>query len=136
MPIREENMDLFGYYSGQTYNSEKAFTSAAVNGTTIDLNSTKPANVSEYRALVKLTQDAAGGTSVSVKLQDSADGSTWADLAGCSGSEVVLASAKKGKELLNIRLPQACRRYVRAVLTPTGTFTAGKVFGNIEVVPA
>lgn len=135
MPIREESMDLFGYYSGQNYYKDKAFTSSMVNGNAIDLRATAPALASEYRVLVTVSEAAAGGTSVAVHLEDSADGTTFTDIPGTQGASVVLAKLTKGAQLLSVRLPQTCKRYVRAVLVPTGTFTSGKVFGNIEVVP-
>ncbi len=134
MPIREECMDLFGYISGQKYYKEKAFTSSAVTGNSIDLGADRPAIVDEYRVVMKLTEAGAGGTSGVAKIQDSADGSTWADL--IVGDTVLLANMTKDKELLNARLPQTCRRYVRGVFTPSGTFTAGKVYGNVEVLPS
>lgn len=134
MPIREECMDLFGYISGQKYYKDKAFAASAITGNSIDLGADHPAIVDEYRVTIKLTETGAGGTSVVAKIQDSADGSTWADL--IVGDTVLLADMSKDKDLLTARLPQTCRRYVRGMITPSGTFTAGKAYGNIEVLPS
>lgn len=64
----------------------------------------------------------AGGTGATVKLQtsDKVDFSGAVDL--LSGT----AKLEKGALQFCARMPLGCRKYLRAVVTPTGTFTAGR----------
>lgn len=63
---------------------------------------------------------AVAGTSATFKLQDSADNSSFADVAGTT---VTLTGAAKGK-IFTIKLPKT-KRYVKGVFTVSGG-TAGK----------
>lgn len=63
---------------------------------------------------------AVAGTSATFKLQDSADNTSFADVAGTT---VTLTTAPKGK-IFTIKLPKT-KRYVKGVFTVSGG-TAGK----------
>ncbi len=61
------------------------------------------------------------GTSITVKLQDSADNVTFADIAGAAFTAV--ATPGPGQQRIETSLTATVRRYVRAI--STGTFTNG-----------
>lgn len=65
----------------------------------------------------------AGGTSLAVALQDSADNSSFADVV--IGPAVVLASLTAGTELLRITLPRTLRRYIALNYVIVGTMSGG-----------
>jgi len=135
MPIREESYDLFGSTDGTTYSYSKAISTSAdgsITGNVLDLRAEAPAKVAEYRAFIEITTACTGLTSLSAKLQHSADNSSWSDLV--AGSSVLLAAALKGVKLLEVRLPANCKRYIKAVVTNAGTATAGAVGGNVEAI--
>lgn len=67
-----------------------------------------------------LITSAGGGTSptLDVKLQDSADNSTWADISGATFTQVT--DAADATEAISVDIDGA-DRYIRAVKTVTGT---------------
>jgi hypothetical protein len=71
----------------------------------------------------KMATALAGGTSIQVVLQDSADNSSWADVQ--SAKAVLLASATANAVLCKMRLPIGLRRYLRIAWRSVGTTTAG-----------
>lgn len=71
----------------------------------------------------KMVAALAGGTSIQVVLQDSADNSSWADVQ--SAKAVPLASATANAVLAKMRLPVGLRRYLRIAWRSVGTTTAG-----------
>lgn len=87
---------------------------ATANGTGVDLQ--------QYSGDVAVLLDSAAGTGTSptldVKLQDSADNSTFADISGATFTQVTSAAAAQEKIVIN---KDAARRYVRAVATIGGT---------------
>lgn len=85
---------------------------AATNGTSQDDGA---ATTSGAQAYLQVT--AFAGTSVTVKIQDSADNSTFADVSGLAFTAVSAAPAAQ-----RIAATGTLRRYVRAVTT--GTFTS------------
>lgn len=107
--------------------------SSAITGEGVALTSfLKPGREEPIPLCIRMTEAAAGGTSLALKLQecDSADG-TWADVPGASVS-VVLAGLGAGRRLGWRWLPAAVSKpWVRLVATPTGTFTAGKLFAAL-----
>lgn len=132
MPIREESYDLFGYANAGVYYPFKAFTSSAVTGNVLDLRSPEPAVAAEYRLDCVIGTAGAGGTSAVVTVEHSADGTNWSTLE--TGASVLVAGMTKGASMLSMRLPKHTKRYIRAKITPTGTFTAGTVGGNVEAI--
>lgn len=86
---------------------------AATNGTALDSGVTSTL----FGGQAYLQVNAFTGTSVTVKLQDSADNSTFADLAGAA----FIAATARGAQRLALSNSATVRRYVRAVTT--GTFS-------------
>lgn len=111
--------------------------SAALSGTitpaAIPLTSLKKPGREEPIAIcVKMTEAAAGGTSVAIKLQqcDTASG-TFADVPGSSAT-VLLAAMTKGANIYLRWLPAGVTKpWIKVVVTATGTFTAGKIFAAV-----
>lgn len=75
----------------------------------------------EIDLVVSCTGAFAGGTSLQVSLQDSADNTTFNDVV--AGPAVVLASLVAGFELLRITLPRTLRRYIAMNYTIVGTMS-------------
>lgn len=76
-------------------------------------------------AVVDTTATSAGGATVQVVLQDSADNSTFADVV--AGPAVAVASVTAGTTLLQVQPPTGMRRYFRVVWrVGTAALTAGK----------
>lgn len=74
---------------------------------------------------VSTTATSGGSATVAAVLQDSADGSTWADV--LVGSAVPVASLVAGASLLLTQPPVGTRRYLRvAYRVATAALTAGK----------
>lgn len=87
---------------------------ASENGSAIDLQQ----YFGDYK--VVLSTSAGGGTSptLDVKLQDSDDASTFADISGAAFTQVTSAAASTQSVDLDAN---AVKRYIRAVTTITGT---------------
>ena len=120
-PNREQNGALsfttscqgnaYGLEWGEQLTAGYRTDTTATNGTALDYGSTSTAFGGQaYLQFVSIT-----GTSVTVKLQDSADNATFTDL---SGAAFVAATARGAQRLA---FTGTVRRYVRAVTT--GTFT-------------
>lgn len=86
---------------------------ATANGTGVD--------VTDYEGMAEVVLDSAAGAGTSptqdIKLQDSADNSTYADIAGATFTQVVNAASQ---QKISVDLSSA-RKYVRAVSTIGGT---------------
>lgn len=106
----------FGLEWGVNLTAGTKTDTAGANGSTVDLGST-PVSFSQGWAAY-LHVFAVTGTSVTVKVQDSADGSTWADL---SGASFVAASVAGAQRIASASAIATVRRYVRVV--SSGTFT-------------
>ncbi len=76
-------------------------------------------------AVVDTTATSGGSATVQAVLQDSADGSSWADVV--AGPAVAVASVTAGTTLLQVQPPTGMRRYFRiAWRVGTAALTAGK----------
>lgn len=111
-----------------------AITDAAVTGPAVGLTSLlKPGRAEPIHVVAKVMDaDFAGGTSIAFKLQqsDTEDG-TYNDVPGSSIS-VVLADLTAGKSIgWRFLPPGVSKPWIKMVATPTGTFTAGKVFAAV-----
>lgn len=84
----------------------------ATNGASFDFGAATAFGGQAYLQVFALT-----GTSVTVKIQDSADNATFADVTGLTFTAATVAGAQRLQTLNNATI----RRYVRAV--STGTFT-------------
>jgi hypothetical protein len=80
-----------------------------------------------YKVDLFARTDAAGGTSAVFKLQGSADGSSWTDLAATGSIALASLKAADGKRCASITIPETAEDYkqFRILVVPTGTFTAG-----------
>lgn len=90
---------------------------AAGNGPAVDLGAAPASTAFGWSAYLQVA--ALTGTSVTVKVQDSADGVTFADLAG--GATFAAAGARGAQRIQSSSPTATVRRYVRVV--STGTFT-------------
>ena len=111
-----------------------AITDAAVTGEAVGLTSLLKPGRAEPILVTAHVMDAdfAGGTSIEFKLQqsDTEDGS-YADVPG-SSITVVLADLTAGKNIgWRILPPGVSKPWIKMVATPTGTFTAGKIFAAV-----
>src|SRR6187551_178774 len=98
---------------------------AAGNGTSVDLGALPISFSFGWAAYLHVF--AFTGTSITLKIQDSADNSVWADLSGATFAAVSGAGPYAGQRITAGQTSTATvRRYVRAV--STGTFT-NAVFG-------
>lgn len=76
-------------------------------------------------AVVDTTATSGGSATVQAVLQDSANGSTWADVV--AGPAVAVANVTAGATLLQVQPPVGMRRYFRiAWRVGTAALTAGK----------
>lgn len=106
----------YGLEWGQALTVGKRTDTTATNGTALDGGASTAFGWQAYLHVFGVT-----GTSVTVKLQDSADNLTFADLTGGGFTAVVGASV--GWQRLQGAAGSTVRRYVRAVTT--GTFNPG-----------
>lgn len=106
---------------------------AAVKGDGVGLTSfLNPGREEPIPVALKVVEDFSGGTSIEFKLQqaDAKDG-TYADVPG-SAVSVALADLVKGRRIgWRFLPPGASKPWLKVAATPTGTFTAGKVFAAI-----
>ncbi|MFC5355659.1 Bbp16 family capsid cement protein [Azospirillum himalayense] len=107
-------------------------TSADGNGGAIELSGINGAV--EAVARINTAVTIADTKALTIKLQHSADGSSWTDLGTiysltAAGGNGALAA---GVELGRFALPSTVRRYVKAVITTTDAAATGKV----DVIPA
>jgi hypothetical protein len=106
--------NAFGLEWGNLLTAGVRTDTTTTNGTALDGTAATSFGWQAYCQVFSVT-----GTSVTVKLQDSADNSTFADVTG-GGFAAVLAGAR-GQERIVSASGATLRRYVRAVTT--GTFT-------------
>lgn len=105
--------DGYGIEWGEQLTDWLRTDTAATNGTGFDGGAS-----SSFGAQFYLQMTAVAGTSCTVKIQDSADNSSWADLSGAAFS-AVLAGAVSAQR---IAVTGTVRRYLRAV--SSGTFSS------------
>ncbi|PRY35336.1 hypothetical protein [Umezawaea tangerina] len=87
----------------------------AANGTGVDLTASTSFGLQAYLHVFAFT-----GTDVTVKLQDSADNASWADIAGAAFTAITTGpQAQRIQTARNATI----RRYVRAITVTTGGFT-------------
>ena len=82
-------------------------------------------------AVVDTTFTSGGSATIQAVLQDSSDGSTWADKT--MGPAVAVANATAGTTLLQMQPPTGLRRYFRIVWrVGTAAMTAGKATAYVS----
>ena len=107
--------------------------STAITGEAVALTSFfSPGREEPIPLCVKMTEDAAGGTALNIKLQEAeSENGTYEDVPGASISHA-LAVLKTGALLGWRFLPAAVSKpWLKVVVTPQGTFTAGKIFAAL-----
>lgn len=90
--------------------------SAATNGTGFDTTASASFGAQAYLQVAAFT-----GTDATVKIQDSADNVSFADVAGLAFTQI---TAAPGAQRIATANTATIRRYVRAVTTTTGGFTS------------
>jgi hypothetical protein len=105
--------DSFGLEWGEQLTAGLRTDTTATNGTALDFGAVSTL----FGGQAYLQVNAFTGTSVTVKLQDSADNSTFADLSGAA----FIAATARGAQRLAISNAATVRRYVR--VATTGTFS-------------
>lgn len=124
-PNRQQSGDLlvavnalanaYGLEWGQQLTAGMRTDTAATNGASLDGGAASNFGLQAYMQVSAFT-----GTDVTVKLQDSADNVTFADIAGAAFTAVTTAP---GWQRLTISNAATVRRYVRVATTTAGGFT-------------
>jgi hypothetical protein len=107
----------YGANWGKLLTAGKRSDTTATNGTSLDGGA---ATAFGFQAYLQIF--AFAGTDVTVKLQDSADNSSFADIA--SGSFAQITSTTPNAQRIAVGGTAAVRRYVRASTVTTGGFTS------------
>lgn len=106
---------------------------AVVTSKAIALNALQfPGRSEPIPVAASITEKFVGGTALTINLtqSDTADG-TYADVPG-SAATIAVADLAKGKTVGWRFLPSGVTKpWLKMVATPSGTFTAGKIFGAI-----
>jgi hypothetical protein len=108
--------NLYGLEWGLTLTAGLRTDSAATNGASLD-----NAAASAFGGQAYLQVTAFTGTDVTIKIQDSADNASFADVASFAFTQVTAAPASQRIAISNAA---TIRRYVRAVTVTTGGFTS------------
>ena len=113
--------------------SSQAVTSSAASTDVIDFGQTNPNTGMDDRSSMVITVSesaaASGAATVTFSIQDSADNSTFADVAVTAA--IGKASLTAGQQIV-IPMPVKLRRYCRAYYTVgTGPLTAGKFSAQV-----
>lgn len=98
--------------------------SAATNGSSVDGSAATTYGLQAYLQVFAFT-----GTDVTVKLQDSADNSSWADVTGGAFTQITTGP---GSQRIATANDLTVRRYLRATTVTTGGFTS-LLFGVMAV---
>lgn len=115
----------FGLEWGEQLTNGVRTDTTATNGTAIDLGAVSTLfGATSYLHVFSLT-----GTSVVVKVQDSADNATFADVAGLTHTAAVAATSER----LSTGITATIRRYIRVITT--GTFTNAQFAVNFVRYP-
>lgn len=110
---------------------DTASTNVFDKGSTDTGGNAAPSEDTWINAVVDTTAASGGAATMQAVLQDSADGSTFADFS--AGPVVALANIKQGAVLLQMPVPTGMRRYFRiAWRVGTAVLTAGKFTAYIS----
>jgi hypothetical protein len=113
----EELGNAFGLEWGRQLTAGIRTDTAATNGSSIDTTASLAFGAQAYLQAFSFT-----GTDVTVKLQDSADDSSWADLTG--GGFTQITGGVPLAQRIATSLGQTVRRYLRVVTVTTGGFSS------------
>lgn len=114
MAVQVMGSDGTGIHWGRMLTAGKRTDTAATSGDTVDDGAATSAGAS-----IQLQVTAFAGTDATVKIEDSANGSTWADLSGAAFTAITTAPTSE-----TIAVTGTVRRYVRATTTTSGGFTS------------
>lgn len=106
----------YGLEWGQQLTAQMRTDAAATNGASYDGGAQSAFGLQAYLHVSAFT-----GTDVTIKLQDSADNSSFADIAGAAFAQITTAPQAQRIATSNAA---TVRRYVRAVTVTTGGFTS------------
>lgn len=107
--------DSYGLQWGELLTAGMRTDTGATNGASLDT-----AQSLSFGAQAFLHVPAFSGTDVTVKIQDSADDSSWADVASLAFTQITGTTSER----IAIGNTATVRRYVRAVTVTTGGFTS------------
>ena len=108
------------------FSNEQAVTASAASSNALDLGAAGDAIGQELTIHAVVTTSFATLTSLTIKVQTSANGTDYTDL--LLSAAIPVASLVAGKEVFTVRVPQGLKRYVRLHYTVTGSnATAGKI---------
>lgn len=109
----------YGLQWGRTLTAGKRTDTAATNGTSIDDGASNAPSTFGLQAFLQVF--AFAGTDVTVKIQDSADNVSFADVAGAAFTQIT--STTPQAQRIAISNAATVRRYLRAVTVTSGGFT-------------
>ncbi|MEU1445509.1 hypothetical protein [Streptomyces mirabilis] len=112
----EAQCNGFGLEWGQQLTAGKRVDTAATNGTGIDTTASAAFGAQAYLQAFAFT-----GTDVTVKIQDSADNVSFADVTGLAFTQITAGPAS---ERIATASGATVRRYLRAVTVTTGGFSS------------
>lgn len=106
----------YGLEWGKSLTAGKRTDTSATNGSSIDTTGALNFGAQAYLQVFSFT-----GTDATVKIQDSADNSSFADVTGLSFTQITAAPTSERKATSNTA---TIRRYLRAVTVTTGGFSS------------
>lgn len=107
------------------FSDEQAVTASAASENVLDFQEAGDAVGQELTIRAVVTTAFAGLTSLQIKVQTSADNSSFTDV--LLTPAIPAANLTKGAEILCVRVPRGLKRYARLSYVVAGTGTAGKV---------
>jgi hypothetical protein len=102
---------------------------ATTNSAGLDLGPDVGSGVPLYLH-AQVVEDFAGGTSLTLTLQESADNTTFTEVE--KTAVIPLASLKAGYQFKLGSVPRNTQRYLRLNVTAAGTFTGGKLTAYVN----
>lgn len=104
-----------------------AFSGGDAYSDTVDLGAGGDALVNELTIVAQMPEAAVGGTNAIIKIETAVDTAFTSPIVLYTSDTFLTAAMTQGKKLFAIRFPRGVKRYVRAKLDVTGTFTKGTV---------
>lgn len=107
---------------------KQAVTTSATSTNVVDFGTTKPntGNAAHNLYAVFTIPESFAGGSLTISLQDSADGTNFANVISGVTVTATATDLKAGSQYV-IPMPVSHRRYIRAYYAVTGSMTAGKI---------
>lgn len=116
--VQAQSADGEGLRWGQMLTAGKRTDAGATNGGTVDGGAAAP---TAFGAVLFLHVFAFSGTNVTVKVQDSANGTDWLDLSGAAFAQITTAPTS---ERIALGAAATVRRYLRAITETAGGFSS------------